>query len=383
MRIINRYIMKNLLLTLSMALVVLVFVMMGAYVVRMFDMLSRGVSCGIFLKLLLYMLPDVLRYALPFSVMIATVLVFSHMSADNEIVALKASGISIWQVVAPGMVLCAGICVFCLYLGLYLAPVAWNESIRIKEQALAGENLAALIAPGEITRLSDKLSIRVGRIEGNVMYDVHCYVFGKNDGEGNSVPLDDITAESGMFVTDAEQGVRKLVLNHFSGTQLPRLSDESEDGDNGPSVEHPFLSADTLEIPFGYGENTGKQTVKLPRKTKMMEVRMLLGNMLMIEDRDPKRACSHMVDLQSRLALAFAPFALFVLSVPFGIHSRRNETSAGLLVCVALGIVFYVFMMLGRTFDKNPAIFPQYIVWIPNLVYQIVGLIAIRKIDKR
>ena len=395
MRIINGYVMKNLLLTLAMALGILVFVMMGTYFFRLFDMLSKGVSPWLVLRIVLYMLPDVLRYALPFSVMIATVLVFSRMSADNEIVALKASGVSLWQIVAPGLALSAVISLFCLYLAFYLAPDARNASSRLQAEALNNENIAAMLEPGRITELSDKFSIRVGRIEGDVMFDVHCYVFDK---DGSAPPLDDITAESGMFVEDTATGGVKLILNNFTGSRLPHLTDETGKGDEdeGTSgnksdkaarmvsgdIESPYLSASTLVIPFSSGDAAAGMA-SLARKPKAMNINMLIGNMMLIEKEDTKNLSRHWVELQSRVALALAPFALFILGVPFGIRSRRSETSTGLLICACLGIFFYAFLVLGRTFSGNPSLFPQYIVWIPDILYQIGGLISIHLISRR
>ena len=75
MRILNRYIAKNMIVSMLMAVGILTFVMLSGQFFRAFDLISRGVSPWLLCRYLLYLVPDMLRFTLPLAMLVATVLV--------------------------------------------------------------------------------------------------------------------------------------------------------------------------------------------------------------------------------------------------------------------------------------------------------------------
>ena len=101
MKILNWYVTRGFLLAFSMAIAILTFGMTGANLIKVFDLVSQGISFWTFLKFTGYILPIVLTFTVPWAVMVAVMLVFGRMSADSEITAMRACGISIMQIVSP------------------------------------------------------------------------------------------------------------------------------------------------------------------------------------------------------------------------------------------------------------------------------------------
>ena len=101
MKILNRYVIRSFMFAFLMAILILTFAMTGANLVNVLDFVSRGIPLSVFGTYILYMLPRILTFTVPWAVMVAVMLVFGRMSADSEITAMRACGISILQIVSP------------------------------------------------------------------------------------------------------------------------------------------------------------------------------------------------------------------------------------------------------------------------------------------
>ena len=367
MKIFNKYITRNLLVTQGMALGILVFVMLSGHLFRAFDLLANGVSLVLLGKMLGFLVPDILRYALPLSLLVSVVLVFSRMSADNEIGALKSGGISLWQMMMPGLYLSVGLSVVCLWMSLELVPEFRFRSKRLQWEALSGSPLS-LLEPGRVCRLSPNLSVRVGQHDGDTLRDIHLL---ETEGDGNV--LRDVTAGSGMLIQKGDRSY-ELVLHDFTLSET-RFGDGLAEAAKG----HTFLSGNTVVIPIEYAEAEDGRPLR--RKMQMMGIKSLFGDMQLAQERGFPLA-KYRLELHSRLALAMTPIAFFLLGLPFGIRSRRSETSTGLLICVILALVFYGFQLLGDCLENNPSLHPEFILWVPIIAYQIWGIIAISRLNK-
>ena len=376
MRIFNWHIAKNLLGTLLLAMGILTFVMMSVHLFRVFTMLANGASPALLAKVLLFLLPDILRYALPFSILIATVLVFSRMSADNEIVALKASGIGIWQITAPALVIALVICAISVWLGASLSPQLRYASEQLRLQAMT-DNPLALLEPGTVTRLSSQASIRVGGRDEKtgLLKDIYLHQLDK-DGK----TLRDITADSCMIDLQPDNGEIQLVLYRFTISERPVTGEAMESYREADGQNPHFLAGDTLTIPLPYSTYQDKKA--LSRKLKMMPFKMLMGNLAWTEAQG-KPVAKHWYEFHQRLALAFSPLAFLLLGIPFGIRNRRSETTSGLVICLLLALGYYAVMLLCDSLvASHPELHPEFIIWLPNLAYEIGGLLALAKIAR-
>ncbi|MFA6930118.1 MAG: LptF/LptG family permease [Lentisphaeria bacterium] len=366
MKIFNWYIAKSLLLNIGMALGVLVFVMLGTHFFRAFDLLARGVSPLLLGKMLLYLLPDVLRFALPLSLLIACVLVFSRMSAENEISALQASGVSLWQIISPGLLISAVLSVVCFVISMFISPDCRYQVRQLQWEALVSSPLA-MLEPGVSSSLSANSVVRIGGRKGNVLHDVHLF---ETDSDGNR--LRDVTAQTGIMLNDPEQRRIELVLKNFTLSEYDLLASGQADS------SLPFLQAETMTIPLDYGSAQNQKP--LARKLKMMSLKMIFADIGLVEAAGGS-ITRHLIEFHYRLVLSMSPFAFLVLGVPFGIRNKRSETSTGLLICVLLALVFYAFLLLADSLKDYRHLHPELILWLPNLLYQIGGLLAIRRIS--
>ena len=89
------------------------------------------------------------------------------------------------------------------------------------------------------------------------------------------------------------------------------------------------------------------------------------------------------VELNQRVAFSLAPISFLVLGLPLAIRTSRRETSVGLFLSVILAGFFFLSIILCNSLSDKYFLYPQYLLWIPNLLYQVVGAILIYRVSQR
>jgi len=89
------------------------------------------------------------------------------------------------------------------------------------------------------------------------------------------------------------------------------------------------------------------------------------------------------IELNQRIAFALSPIAFLLLGLPLAIRTSRRETSVGLFLSVILAGVFFLSIILCESLESFPALYPQYLLWLPNIVFQIIGAVMTYRISQR
>ncbi len=369
MKILNAYVTRLLLTTVLMGAGVLTFVMAAGHVFRIFDWLARGGSLGVLGRFLVLRLPDILRFSLPLAMLVATVLVFSHLAADNEITAMKACGVSLWQVIAPGLLISVALSAICFWCATTLGPRCQYEADQLLWEQAAISPLVLLEDSGSFIEL-EGLHIRVDRREGDILHGIHILV---QDREQRLQQT--ITARQGRLRADAEQRSFELVLQDATFGQL----DVEPASPNGLSATPGRFATREITLPLSTDESGSLR--RLARKPKHMDLGMLFGRLYLDAERG-ENVSPLLVELHSRLSMSLSPLAFLFIGIPFAVRSRRSETSVGLLMALLLALGFYAFMLISRSLKTDSRAHPEILIWLPNLFYQLGGLWALARISK-
>src|SRR6185295_10523421 len=101
-RILSRYILRQHFAPLGFALAALTCAMLVNQVAKQFgNLVGKGLPWGVILEVFLLTIPFIVAMTLPMAVLVAVLYAFSHLAADNEITAMRASGVSVYQVLTP------------------------------------------------------------------------------------------------------------------------------------------------------------------------------------------------------------------------------------------------------------------------------------------
>lgn len=273
MRILNAYITRNFLVTFLVTLLVFLFVMALGNIFKVIDLFSRGVSGMVILKVFSYGMPFSLIFAIPMSVLAAIFLVFSRMANDREIVAIKASGISIWQIIQPPVLIAALLCLVCVYINCNLAPNSHYQR-RLFLGRLGVETPLSLIDEGRFIRDFPGLTLYIGKKDGLRLSEIVIYRFG----EGGLKQT--IRAQSGTISVNATN--RNLV--HISLRQVRMAQADEKNPDDLALSKQLSAGEYPLDIDMSEILKSGIVYKKRADLTVRELVRSIRGSVLLVPD---------------------------------------------------------------------------------------------------
>ena len=364
MRILNLYVVKNFVIVLTMSIIVITFGIMGANVLKVFEAISRGIPLSDAFICFLFYMPFALSIAIPVGVFVATMLVFGRMSADNEITAMRACGISILQIISPLIILAIILTCLCLLLQLETGPYYAGKS-KIILKTIAVTRPLSIIEPGTPIDYEGN-SIYIGdRTGGNRIRDIQIFQFDKKTGQLRK----DVTAATGRVVVNEKKQL--LTIELFDASIVQHSA-------NGKRPDRTFSERFQLSLDYGRKFNE----IRIGKRIRVLTVNELFGKTVLYRKLGIDTTALD-IELNRRIAFGLAPIAFLLLGMPLAIRTSRRETSIGLLLGVVLAGFYFVTIMIFQAFHKYPNIYPQYMLWIPNIVYQVGGAFAIWRITRR
>jgi len=367
---IYRYLGKDFLVTFFVTLLVFTFVMYIGAVLKAIDLMSRGIDGGLIFRIFLSNIPYILSFTIPVSTLTSVLLLFSRLSFDGEITALKASGLTMWQICAPIVSLAVFLSVLCIYINSYAAP---NSHFARKKMLhnIGLDDPLELLEEGRFVKDFPGISIYVGKRTKNRVSDIVVYEL------DHQIVKQRIRAEYGVITPDHEN--KRFIVDLYN----VRIDETADDGGEDGSR---YISADHSTVPLNYGEMQKKRPLR--KKTRSLTMPELMGAVKDIRSKYPdlkeegllqRRRAEMVIEVSERLAMSFACISFALIGIPLGMKSRRKESSAGIAISLVFMFVFYFFVILADTMVDKPALRPELIVWIPVFIAQFVGIRLIQR----
>lgn len=385
----------------SLGLTVMVFtgvLMLGNMLREVLALLVSGqVTFWLVLKAIALLIPYVLVHALPMGMLTATLLVFGRFSADQELTAVRAGGISLVALVTPILMVGLLMTGVCSYVNLELAP-----SCRVAYKALftefATRNPYAPIPEGRFVRDFPGYMVYAGKVNGTNLEDVLFCQF--KDGE----KVLDIRAEKASLQIDTTSNLlwvefsqaqvfRRLNPNELTpppasinptnppaSTNTPPVTDKAETPvDTGPRWQPVFIpGVYRSEEPIAL---TGLGNARREPKISEMSFQQLMAKRyelraLGFRDATPvERALRSQVEIQlhRQVSYSLACFGFALVGIPLGIRVHRRETSVGIAVAIVLVLAYYGMTMIAQALQTRAEATAKILMWTPNLLFQLAG----------
>lgn len=365
MKTLNLYVTKSFLITFFMALGVLTFGMTGARIARILDVIANGLPISAFLQFLAYIMPVVFTFTIPWAIMAAVMLVFGRLSADSEITAMRACGISLLQVISPIILITFLITGLCLYIQLFVAPVSYYKSRELTRDAAVNQPIA-MFEPGRSLHYGNTIIYIDDKIDNKILKNVQIYTIDpSNPGE----VAQDVNAAEGYLETDKDNQILTIVLKNC-------LTIDKK------SKQETRVASDELRFHFEYGKSlTGNAVFRAPKYMNATELIARIRDVKKMSPRNDKMECALESQLNCRIALGLSPIAFLLLGMPLAIRTSRKETSVGLFMSVLLAGAFFIMILLFNSMTGSPSIYPQYLLWLPNIIFQTLGAYLTYKVS--
>ena len=386
MKTLQKYLTYQVIASLLLTVAVFTFVLLLGNVLREILMLliNGQVRPGTMFKAIGLLIPFVWVFALPMGLLTATLLVFGRFSADQELTAARASGISLLSLITPILLLSLLCCCVSAWINMDIGPhcrVAYKNLLSRARSELVNirlpEGRFIRDFPGYIFYVEKS---RDGDLQGVMIFKLE---------NGTNVETT-LRAPRGQFETDATN--KQLILHLFDARSV------TLNGSHVGIASFPML---TLNFDLNAATN---QISKL--KISDMTFWQLQDELRDLEQRFslPPAASASPSELQAQLrevakqrtaltepvrvemhrqiAFSFACFGFALIGIPLGIRVHRRETNVGVAMALVLVLIYYSFITLGESLSARPEFAPHLIFWVPNFIFQAVGAVLLWRANR-
>ena len=356
MRILTRYILKEVFAHSLLGLLVFTFVIFVRHVGRLLELAVRNnLPAPNVLTLFLLPVPSILVLTIPMAVLVGILIGLSRMSADGEVIAARAAGIGTRSFIRPVMVVAVAACTISMWMSQVLAPRAARQLHRMEQEISAGA------ASREI-----QPRVFVEQFPNLLLYlqDVT-----ESSSEWHGVFIADTTNKNSPRITLAERGQvaidrpnRRITLHLEQGTTHEIDPDHPE--------RYSIAQFTGTDIPIPIPQRDSSQgDWQAPMALPYSELVSPSG--------DEARKLALQVELQYRFALPVASLVLALVGIPLGLSTRKGGKAVGVILTILLVFIYYIIMAFGLGFSRQGRINPVVGLWLANVFFAVVGVLML------
>ncbi|MCB0354083.1 MAG: LPS export ABC transporter permease LptF [Bdellovibrionales bacterium] len=394
MKTLSLYILKETILYFLVSLFSFVGILLVLRILKLTNLIvNKGVAFSQVVQVFISIVPTFLEFALPLSALLGVMLAFARLSGDSEIVVIRASGISLYQLLRPVFIF--GILAFLLTLFVSHDLKPWgHKKLSQSLFEIAQSRSTAGLSPGVFNELGN-MTLYAQEIQYDTGGLSKVLIDDRRSTEERKV----ITARSGKIISNPsnetitflltdgeihEQVEGKYVLTryktnriHFGANDLYQTQETNERG-------RPRSLTDS-EIQNELSELSRPQpTADLPQDAiDTLNAASTEGPPLLSATERQKRVRQLKIEQAQRWSLPFAALLLALTAMPLGIHPPRTQKTWGVGLSATVGllvfVVYFAMLSIGITLAESGAISALLAAWLPNIVVSLFALYAIRK----
>jgi lipopolysaccharide export system permease protein len=346
-----------------MGVMIFTFILIMDKIFTLSDLIIKyGVSVWVVVKLLIYILPSTFAITVPMGCLVAVIVAFARLKGDNELTAMKASGVSM----LPGLFVSLGFGA-ALALGMVLfnnaVLPASNLAYKTLYYDVVSKRAAIVIREHVFVDDFDGYSFRVGEKDptSGELRNIVVFVLGRREDD----PVRTILAKRGRLITDARS--RRVMLKLEDGyMQLVQLNKPEE-------YSRLEFQSNVLDLDINH---TLQQDLSQSRSAREMSMGQILAD---LKSGRPSGESENTlwVEYHKKVSIPFACLAFVLIGAPLGILAPRSNKFWAYFIGVALIFMYYIFLSLGETFGNDGRVAPFLAMWLPNLCLCVLGIYGI------
>ena len=360
MKNLERYVFGAFLSSFLLAFLVLSFVLTIGLMVQIVTYILQGVPFDLVGHFALVSFPETMQWTVPLALLVSSILVFSRLSADSEIAAMRACGVNLLTVMRWPIAFALFCTVVCLFVNNEIVPRGHEVRRNLKTRLASGVGLE-LLEPGRT--ISDfpkvQLYFRARDPKSGVLRDLE--IVDRRDAKCTRTYKADqaVVRQDGR---DIVLDVRNLTVDpvdpsHPQSLQAEtfrwRVDDVLKDG-----------SYKRKEKDFRFFELLREIDA---RKREVAEAPREKAEGKKHSPREAaRRALSDIrTEFMKRWVFAFASICFVLVGVPLGIRAQRKESSVGMGIALLTALVYYLVVILMTSLSKNYHVHPEVLIWLP------------------
>ncbi len=359
MKLLHRYVVRQVLITFLIAVTVLsgIFIL-GSIMTKVLDLLVNHDFPLIFVaRFIAYIVPFSLMYTIPWAFLTTVLLVYGRLSAENELIAMRACGVSLASICAPVVGTALLLSFFCFWINTTVAPRAQQQMKETLKDVATSDPLSLFGSDRIIDQFPGR-KIYVGQKDGRKLHNIQVFEI-----DETNKPVRVVTAREGSLELDLDQQRVLMRLNNA----IYEERDQTDPGNihkirQGITMEEGVLPISLAQLYEQNQKRRGLTTLTLD------ELKTALAG-----DNSVERKSATLTELNKRYSLSLGCFALALVGIPLGITTHRRETSIGFALSLAVAVAYFIFIMIADNSRNNPALYPQWLIWSPNFIFIALG----------
>jgi len=353
------YVVSEILPPFLIGLLAFTFVLLIARILKLVELVvTRGVSLLQIGKLLALIFPTFLEMTVPMAFLLGILFGLSRLSSDQEVLALKASGISPGQILLPIAIVALVISSITLLLTTWGRPAA-NLALKKELYNIAKSRIVTALREKVFNDDFPKVLIYFDELvpPGDTSQGV--VIVDRRDPTTENI----IFAKAAFFLSDEES--QSLSFKLFDGTVHERKR-------NRAGFSHTLFNVYDFHLDVDETFNLGR---KRERGVNEMSLRRL-QNAIIRKKESGIKPTAELMELHQRFAFPFTPIIFSLLGVGLVMRPTPARTSraGGFVLCLFCLLVYHATLSAGRALGEREMIAPALALWLPNIL---VGLIAI------
>ncbi|MCD6186106.1 MAG: LPS export ABC transporter permease LptF [Deltaproteobacteria bacterium] len=355
--ILNRYLFKEMLSPFVLSLMFFTFVFLMAKILDITNLIvNYSIGLTSVVMLLVYTIPHFLEFVIPISVMVSVLLTFMRLAGDNEIVAMKAGGFSLYRLLPPVIAFCFAGAVLTAF--MTISGVPWGKfAFKKLTYKIASSHIDIGLKERTFNEMFKGVVLYVNKVD--IKNKTITDVFIEDQRDKNIAST--IVSPEGVIFSDPAKLFFKIRL--YNGL-INRVDLEKR------SVQ--TINFGTYDINLDITK-VGYDFKKIKKKEKEMSLSELRLYLKKTSPGDEKYVQA-LMEYYRKFSIPFACFALGLLAVPLGVQTSSAKRSYGIGLGLFFILLYYLLMSAGFVFGEAGLYPPVIGMWIPDIV---IGVIAI------
>jgi len=354
---IHRYILREISTPAILSLLIFTFVLLMGKIPKLAELIiNKGVSALEIARLFSYLLPTFFSVTIPLSFLLGILLAFGRFSADSEFIAFKASGISLYSMVKPVLLLALFFSLLTAWITISIEPAS-KTAFRGKLFQIASSSAAISIKPGVFNDEFNGIVLYTHGIDEtrSIMQDI--FISDEREGE---IPAT-ITARQGRLISNP--GQYSLTLRLSNGTIHRRPFDKKTATYQTISFTHYDINLDISDQLNSKQRHRSRSELSWGELNKKIEA-----------TKNDRKRFHLQVEKHERIVIAFAPLILVLIGVPLGLQSQRSGKGAGFALALMVFLGYYILLSFAGTVADKGLLPAALILWLPNLTFFLGGV---------
>lgn len=416
--ILFRYILRNHAGPFLFSIVTLFFIFLFNFLTKAADrLIGKGLGTWVIFKLITFNLAWMVVLVVPMAVLVATLMAYGNMSSNNEIAIMKASGVSIYKMIAPAFLASIVIGFLLVEFNNEIYPDA-NHAARLLMQDVSNKKPTLSLVPGLFSQEVPNYSILVREIDekSNILKGVTLYDYSEPG------KLNIVTAETGKIYFSRDQ--KKLIMDLFRGEihesspsdktiyrklifNKHRILMDAEQFSfqqstpGGPRYERELSAPDMMVIVDSLENIRNDLLKRLQRNSRALislsstkikatnDSNGIIYNRVAEKLKAARNAISsdtdyltynikeinkYLVEVHKKYSIPFACIVFVLIGAPLGIMTRKGGIGVAAGISILFFLVYWAFLIGGEKLADRGLLSPFWGMWSANVVLGSLGV---------